>query len=200
MHIHEMYKPCRELKFWHVLLAEGIQTKRAWCKEAPLGSISVKQLPERLSCKSCFSLPLSLKRRWQMKRMKPPPPSLSTVSGDPRGFLQPNAEWFLASSFVEYYTQQSTTVWYTRQCEKEMKVWEQSSLLTTHLTDNYSLWKCIFVLANMNHMVGMCPPICICGDIHSLNCLKEQGFDDSPSAPTRSCCTSEERRQSRPKF
>lgn len=30
---------------------------------------------------------------------------------------------------------------------------------------------------NINHMVGMGPPICICGDIHSLNCLKEQGFD-----------------------
>lgn len=140
MHVHEMYKPCRNLKFWHVLLAEGIQTKRAWWREAPLGSISVKQLLERLSCKSCVSLPLSLQRRWQMKRMKLTPSFLSTVSGDPC-FLHLNAEWFLTSSFVEYYTQQSTNVWYTTQCEKDMKVREQPLLLTTHLTDNYSFWK-----------------------------------------------------------
>lgn len=102
-HIDEMYKPRRKLKFWHALRAECTHKKRTCCKEAPLVSISVKQLPERLFCKSCFLLPLSLKRRWQMKRTKLTPPSLSTVSWDPRGFLQPNAEWFLISSFVEYY-------------------------------------------------------------------------------------------------
>lgn len=116
--------------------------------------------------------------------------------------------WLLATEcrMIPYLISSGILYSAINQCLIYKTVWEGNEgtgtilLLTTHLTDNYSFWKWLFVLANINHMVGMCPPICICGDIHSLNSLKEQGFDDSPSAPTRSCCTSEERRQSRPKF
>lgn len=58
------------------------------------------------------------------------------------------------------------------------------------LTDNNSCWKSGFVLGSINHMVRIGPPICICGDVHSLNSLKEQSFDVAGHllALAGSCC------------
>lgn len=55
-----------------------------------------------------------------------------------------------------------------------------SSLLTmTCQGDINSCWKSFFVLASINHMLRKAPPICICGDIYSLNSLREWSFDVS---------------------